>query len=67
MDALVTHNTAILGILGIGKSRLAFELIKKIVETGVKVQPHCNRPLCLRHNGPTCRLGEVPETFPFGV
>lgn len=31
-DSLVTHNTAILGILGIGKSRLTFELIKKVVD-----------------------------------
>ncbi|BBM88470.1 hypothetical protein COTS27_00150 [Spirochaetota bacterium] len=31
-NSLVTHNTAILGILGIGKSCLTFELIKKIVE-----------------------------------
>ncbi len=30
-NALVTHNTAILGILGIGKSRLTFELIQKVV------------------------------------
>ena len=38
VDALVTHNTAILGILGIGKSCLTFELIKKIVEnTDAKV------------------------------
>lgn len=29
-DSLVTHNTAILGILGIGKSCLTFELLKKI-------------------------------------
>lgn len=36
--ALVTHNTAILGILGIGKSRLTFELIQKIIHyTDVKV------------------------------
>lgn len=32
IDNLVTHNTAILGILGVGKSCLTFELIKKIVE-----------------------------------
>ncbi len=32
IDSLVTHNTAILGILGIGKSCLTFELIKKAVE-----------------------------------
>ncbi|OFW37316.1 MAG: hypothetical protein A3F70_06730 [Acidobacteria bacterium RIFCSPLOWO2_12_FULL_67_14] len=37
LDAIVTHNTAILGILGIGKSCLSFELIKKVVATGVKV------------------------------
>lgn len=28
-DSLITHNTAILGILGIGKSMLTFELIQK--------------------------------------
>lgn len=27
---IVTHNTAILGILGVGKSRLAYELIQKV-------------------------------------
>ncbi|MDR1452345.1 MAG: DUF87 domain-containing protein [Candidatus Margulisbacteria bacterium] len=31
-DELITHNTAILGILGIGKSCLTFELIKKIID-----------------------------------
>ncbi len=37
-NALVTHNTAILGILGIGKSKLTFELIQKIVRnTNAKV------------------------------
>jgi hypothetical protein len=35
---LVTHNTAILGILGIGKSCLTFELIQKLIATtNVKV------------------------------
>ncbi|WP_152270315.1 helicase HerA domain-containing protein [Agriterribacter humi] len=35
---LVTHNTAILGILGIGKSCLTFELLKKtVVATNTKV------------------------------
>lgn len=35
---LVTHNTAILGILGIGKSCLTFELIQKLIEnTDVKL------------------------------
>ena len=38
VDSLITHNTAILGILGIGKSCLTFELIKKSIEnTDVKV------------------------------
>lgn len=32
IDSLVTHNTAVLGILGVGKSCLTFELIKKIVD-----------------------------------
>lgn len=37
-NALVTHNTAILGILGIGKSCLTFELIQKIIKnTNVKI------------------------------
>ena len=31
-NSLVTHNTAILGILGIGKSCLTFELIQKILK-----------------------------------
>jgi len=35
---LVTHNTAILGILGIGKSCLTFELLQKIIkETKTKI------------------------------
>ncbi len=37
INAIVTHNTAILGILGIGKSCLAFELIKKITQQNIKV------------------------------
>ena len=38
IDSLVTHNTAILGILGIGKSCLTFELIQKIISnTEVKI------------------------------
>lgn len=37
-NSIVTHNTAILGILGIGKSCLTFELIKKLLQnTSVKV------------------------------
>lgn len=37
IDAIVTHNTAILGILGIGKSYLAYELVTKVVAHGIKV------------------------------
>lgn len=37
ISAMVTHNTAILGILGIGKSCLAYELIKRITEEKIKV------------------------------
>lgn len=37
LDSIVTHNTAILGILGIGKSCLAFELIKRVSDSGVKI------------------------------
>lgn len=37
INSLITHNTAILGILGVGKSCLTFELIKKIVANNIKV------------------------------
>lgn len=37
INALVTHNTAVLGILGVGKSCLTFELIQKVVAAGIKV------------------------------
>lgn len=37
INSLVTHNTAILGILGIGKSCLSYELISKVVNQGIKV------------------------------
>jgi hypothetical protein len=33
----VTHNTAILGVLGIGKTCLAWELMKRMLAAGVKV------------------------------
>jgi hypothetical protein len=33
----VTHNTAILGILGIGKSLLAIELVERMIAAGIKV------------------------------
>lgn len=36
IDELVTHNTAILGILGIGKSMLAIELVERMIVAGVK-------------------------------
>lgn len=34
---LVTHNTAILGILGVGKSFLALELVERMISAGIKV------------------------------
>lgn len=34
---LVTHNTAILGILGVGKSFLAIELVERIIDAGIRV------------------------------
>jgi len=34
---LVTHNTAILGILGAGKTFLALELVERIMQSGIKV------------------------------
>lgn len=37
ISSLVTHNTAILGILGIGKSCLAYELMKRVAEEKIKV------------------------------
>lgn len=37
IDELVTHNTAILGILGVGKSMLAIELVERMMVAGVKV------------------------------
>lgn len=33
----VTHNTAVLGILGVGKSYLAIELVERMVAAGIKV------------------------------
>jgi hypothetical protein len=37
IDELVTHNTAILGILGVGKSMLAIELVERMMASGIKV------------------------------
>ena len=37
VDSLITHNTAILGILGIGKSFLALELVERMIKAGIKV------------------------------
>ena len=37
VDELVTHNTAILGILGVGKSMLAIELVERMITAGIKV------------------------------
>src|SRR5262249_32874048 len=37
IQSLVTHNTAILGILGVGKSSLALELVERILAENIKV------------------------------
>src|SRR5690606_2064866 len=37
LSSLVTHNTAILGILGVGKSCLAFELVERLIAQRIKV------------------------------
>ncbi len=37
IDELVTHNTAILGILGVGKSMVAIELVERMMSSGIKV------------------------------
>lgn len=37
VGSLVTHNTAILGILGIGKTYLAIELVERMIASGIKV------------------------------
>jgi len=37
VDSLVTHNTAILGILGIGKTFVAIELVERMIASGIKV------------------------------
>jgi uncharacterized protein len=37
LDGLITHNTAILGVLGVGKSCLAFELIQKVAKADKKI------------------------------
>ncbi len=41
VEALITHNTAILGILGIGKSCLTFELIQKVIDNLPNVKIVC--------------------------
>lgn len=37
INQLVTHNTAILGILGVGKSMLAIELVERMIASNIKV------------------------------
>lgn len=37
INHLVTHNAAILGILGVGKSMLAIELLERMMSEGIKV------------------------------
>ncbi|RIK84901.1 MAG: hypothetical protein DCC69_11210 [Hyphomicrobiales bacterium] len=45
----VTHNTAILGILGIGKSYLSIELVERMIADGIKV-------ICLDLTNPYAEL-----------
>jgi hypothetical protein len=37
IQSLVTHNTAILGILGVGKSSLALELVERVMAEKIKI------------------------------
>lgn len=37
LDPLITHNAAILGILGVGKTYLAFEIVRRTLAAGKKV------------------------------
>jgi uncharacterized protein len=37
VDRAVTQNTAVLGVLGVGKSHLAWELIQRMLDDGIKV------------------------------
>lgn len=37
INELVTHNTAVLGILGVGKTMLAVELVERMLVSGIKV------------------------------
>lgn len=37
LNSLVIHNAAILGILGVGKSFLALELVERMIDAGIKI------------------------------
>lgn len=37
LDRAVTHNTAVLGVLGVGKTHLAWELLQRMLHEGIKV------------------------------
>jgi len=37
LNSLVTHNTAILGVLGVGKSMLSIELVERLLSQDIKV------------------------------
>lgn len=37
LNSAVTQNTAVLGVLGVGKSHLAWELIQRMLDDGIKV------------------------------
>jgi len=37
LECMVTHNTAILGILGIGKTSVALEIVERMIASGIKI------------------------------
>jgi len=68
MNSMVTHNTAILGILGIGKSCLAYELIKKVSNEGIKIvcidiTNEYKRELPVYISGSDCIISDDVDAF----
>ena len=54
LDLAVTHNTAVLGILGVGKTHLAWELIQRMLAHGTKVVVLDITGQYSRHLDPVC-------------
>ncbi len=67
INSLVTHNSAILGILGVGKSCLTFELIQKIMAAGTKViclditNQYASEKGLWGYINPDCIMHDFPE------